>query len=627
MPEKPVAVKRLSLEDPPEGLEPPKDCRWSFWADAERFGFSRPGEFSLINAFLTLVVALVVNGALIAILLAQFGLLPNAKPAQDVPWWGVPLFLVPFFAFGLLLLTAFFLTVTEPFRRRTWMISPQGLEYRDSRFRWSEYRKQPLHGLAGLRLRRGRIPRRGRKPDSDQDGTDWRLVFSDEKEADLAAIDELTEGEALWMADVVLRERGRIERFDLSESPANLEKSRPVFHVETDGSTWTARWKSSRDGSGCFLSLFLVAWLAGGVTLGYQMLDDADMLDFLKVVVACVYAVSVVAIVVWASYAVFGRKTLRLDGDGFFLESRTPFGERSRRIPLSELRYFEAVFPAAESEDEESGKDAAGIRLVSLGPEWLVMDGPRDEILALLPKMNAALADLKRRAGLAAETPPETDFETESETPPPEPETILLDEPASDLSPPSDCRWTAETTFDRLRFQNRGVFQAGHALTILGATVFWNGILAVFLANLWGFEGEPPQGVGWWGLFVFLIPFQIVGLGLAGVLLLALLEPFRMTTLDFSYGAFSRRTTWFGLGFTRRRSLSGLHRMELRSLASKKQQLEQSRTNSLPFDRVADWRIAFLDENGAGQAEIAELTEGEARWMADVILHEKKLIV
>lgn len=627
MPEKPFAVKRLSLEDPPKGLEPPKDCRWSFWAEAERFGFSRPGEFSLINAFLTFVLALVVNGGLIAILLAQFGGLPNAKPAQDIPWWGVLLFLVPFFAFGLLLLTAFFLAVTEPFRRRTWTISPQGLEYRDSRFRWSEYRKHPLHELAGLRLRRGRIPRRDRKPDSDQDDTDWRLVFSDEKETDLAAIDELAEGEALWMADVVLRERGRIEHFEVSESPANLEKSRPVFHVETDGSSWTARWKSSRDGSGCFLSLFLVVWVSIPPMIGWQMSDDPETSSFIKAVLPCIYVVSVIAIAVWAFYALFGRKTLRLDGDGFFLESRAPLWDRSRRIPLSELRYFEAVFPAVESEDEESGKDAAGIRLVSLGPEWLVMDGPRDEILALLPKMNAALADQKRRAGLEVETPPETDFETESETPPPEPETILLGEPASDLSPPSECRWTAETTFDRLRFQNRGVFQTGHVLMLLGATVFWNGILAVFLANLWGFEGEQPQGIGWWGLFVFLIPFQIVGLGLVGILLFALLEPFRVTSLDFSYGTFLCRTTWFGLGFTRCRSLSGLHRMELRSLVSKKQHLEQSRMNNLPFDRVADWRIAFLDENGGVLAEVAELTEGEARWMADVILHEKKLIV
>ncbi len=416
-----------------------------------------------------------------------------------------------------------------------------------------------------------------------------------------------------------------------SEASGEATMASQEFNREKTTTDWTLRWRSSRDGSGWFLAFFFVAWIVGGILIAPQVTDSSEMPPYLPAVVAGVYGASVLAIGTWMLYALFGRKTLRLDGDGFRLEHRILFWSRSLQIPLPELRYFEAVFPTEPGDDDGDGEDLLGVRLVSLGPERLVLDGPREEMLTLLPEMNAELAALKHAAHLPVETPPEPVFPDGNtilegaekiET-----ETIPLDRPALDIPPPSAVRWTCLTEFDRLQFRNRGRFQVFAVFMFLGITIFWNGIVSVFLADLFGFMGDAPEGIGWWALCLFLIPFEVAGVIFTGMLLLVSAEPFRATTLEFSRCVYSRRTTWFGLGWTRRRSLAEWSGLELRCHKSKKHRLEQARTNNMPFDRIADWRIVFLDARGAELAEIVELTEGEARWMADVLLREQRIVI
>ena len=63
---------------------------------------------------------------------------------------------------------------------------------------------------------------------------------------------------------------------------------------------------------------------------------------------------------------------------------------------------------------------------------------------------------------------------------------------------------------------------------------------ALTLKEVLGADGNPPQGVEWWGMFIFLIPFEVVGLVMLLALLGALLEPVRRTTWGFSRNSIKR---------------------------------------------------------------------------------------
>ncbi len=109
----------------------------------------------------------------------------------------------------------------------------------------------------------------------------------------------------------------------------------------------------------------------------------------------------------------------------------------------------------------------------------------------------------------------------------------------------------------------RGRFSLAGLLGALFINLFWNGIVSVFLMALFGFGPEGPQqfGIGWWGMFLFLIPFEAIGLVMVVALFAVLLEPVHWTTWRFNRDEIALRDSWLGIGRTRRYDASSVTRV------------------------------------------------------------------
>jgi len=203
------------------------------------------------------------------------------------------------------------------------------------------------------------------------------------------------------------------------------------------------------------------------------------------------------------------------------------------------------------------------------------------------------------------------------------------------LQPPSDCRWKRVDDFDQVQFVQRGRFSISSVAGLLFINAFWNGIVSVFvLGGLFnvlempdGQKFEGPGGFGWWFMFLFLIPFEIVGLIMFVGLLMALLEPFRKTTWSFTRSTIETRLSWFGLGPKRSHNITLLDRIELRRGDEEKKKRRSSmrvRSNMHATDEDP-YSLVFFETDEFELSRIDGLTEGEARWIADVLLRERSL--
>ena len=146
----------------------------------------------------------------------------------------------------------------------------------------------------------------------------------------------------------------------------------------------------------------------------------------------------------------------------------------------------------------------------------------------------------------------------------------------------------------------------------------------MFVSVLWGLApGEnAPQGVEWWGLFVFLIPFEAIGLGMVLAFVAALLEPVHRTRWTFTRWGIEQRHTWLGLGPRWTWTVEGLERIELRRDGPSGKRRFGSTTSGNGEGRGC--RLSLVDRENAELCSIGGLTEGEARWMGDVLLKERE---
>jgi hypothetical protein len=197
---------------------------------------------------------------------------------------------------------------------------------------------------------------------------------------------------------------------------------------------------------------------------------------------------------------------------------------------------------------------------------------------------------------------------------PTEPSVEILNASVEPVSPPSDCRWSRVEERDALAFVRRGRWDPVTIAALVLLNAFWNGIVSLFVLQL--FSGKPLDGE-WWGLFLFLIPFEVIGLGMFGILLHALFEPARTTAWEIADRCVRYRLQWFGIGLTRLYQVEWINRLELRE-----------------GDTDATWKanswldfsphvLALVDSTNTDVSLIENLTEGEARWIADTLRRER----
>ena len=205
----------FALTSPPQHLDPPPKCRWSYQEDFNGFGFRFRDDGKLMELFVLILTAVFWNGLVSVFVLLLLGILDPAQQPEGFTWWFLFFFLIPCVLIGLLLVVVAFNGSLELFRRTTWRFAFGEAVFHTARIR-SRIKHYDLTGWNSLAIRLVRADK-SKEPENDdeletfyEEGDHWQLTFLDKNDADLATIEKLRKPEALWLADVILRERRTI---------------------------------------------------------------------------------------------------------------------------------------------------------------------------------------------------------------------------------------------------------------------------------------------------------------------------------------------------------------------------------------------------------------------------------
>ena len=410
-----------------------------------------------------------------------------------------------------------------------------------------------------------------------------------------------------------------------NDTQAPAKPRRLSAALDRSGDRLSLRCRSRGRGGGCFMLLWLTGWTVGCVFLAGMVIRDPQLFYLLF------------AVPFWASWffvffmmlkSFFQREELLLDRNGATYVRTVFYPLKTRSVPLSEVRSFDQYTAVTDS---ESGTCESGIELRTLGlPIRMAQGLSGPELDWLQFQLNEHLAAIRW-----ATTPRDRDREepaAATAAPSPEPEDTactVLSLAADPVAPPSDCCWVRYEGFDDFGFTKRGRLGCATVLGLAFLNAFWNGVLSVFLFVLFGGApiDNPPQGAAWWGLFFFLIPFEVIGLLMFLGFLAALLEPVHRTLWHFTRRGIDHRHCWLGLGPRWTWDVASLDRIELRRDA-KRDRRGPSESRSLASALRGEgrgYRLSLVDSSNAELCSINGLTEGEARWIGDTLLREREV--
>ena len=358
-----------------------------------------------------------------------------------------------------------------------------------------------------------------------------------------------------------------------------------------------------------FLLLWLIGWTVGCVALAAKVISDPSLGMFAFAIPFWASWLFVAGMLVWM---LFGKETLLLrDDEALFL--RTAFIKLgSRRIPRDEIQGFRQC----RSSHTENDEHLWGIEMVTLGkPVRFAYRLPDGERNWLIHRLNGFLA--------STGSGPAPNIEETSAAP----RSRLLSAAASSPSsvnkaisfddtlaePPTDTGWQLTEDIDGFTFEEQGRLQLGAVAGLLFINAFWNGIVLVFVLALFGLMpmDDGPQGWEWWGMFVFLIPFEVIGLAMFVALIAAILEPFRHTKWSFERSRIVKRTFWPFYCHTKSWEVVDLDRLELR---------REGKNAQTSLNEKSPFALSFVSAANADLCEMPHLTEGEARWIAGVVM-------
>ncbi|MCL2117525.1 MAG: hypothetical protein FWH27_03755, partial [Planctomycetaceae bacterium] len=298
---------------------------------------------------------------------------------------------------------------------------------------------------------------------------------------------------------------------DIPQRPKTLS-----YRYENNGDSLTLREKPHVIAA-CFLGFWLTGWTIGCVLLIWQVLKEPSFFCF-----ATPFWAAWIFVFCQLMMVIFGKTTVLLDCDGLLSEYRVLIKISSRQVPIDEIRYCHAIEKNPAGNDSES---SCFIEAVTHGKPVHFSTTRFEEAEWLACEMNQMLMALKGKEQWKA-MPDLIEVEDQHETD--EQVTILLTSKPQNIEPPGDCRWKMSVGFDSVTFRQQGEFSLGALGYTTFTMIFWNGIVSVFVMVLWGFQKGGPEFLswGWWGMFLFLIPFEVIGLIFFLAWFLALMAPF-----------------------------------------------------------------------------------------------------
>ncbi len=369
--------------------------------------------------------------------------------------------------------------------------------------------------------------------------------------------------------------------------------------------------------------LWLVAWTVGCVALVGMVIREPRLFSFLF------------AIPFWASwffvfftlvYMFFGREQFVLDHGGATFQRCALLPFRTRFTPLAEIHAFEITTKVVDS---ETGQKQPLLEMRTSGRSLQLLQGiSLQELQWLRWQLNEHLDLLKQAVAYA--TSGEPGATTESVAPPQlaAGESQTLELAAASVASPSDSRWAQMEGLDDFTFVQTGRFTWSGIGGLLFINFFWNGMVSVFVALLLGLApvDNPPTGLAWWGLFAFLIPFEAIGLCMFVGLMAALFDPVRRTSWTFTRQSIECRLKWLGIGPAWNWPVEQLQRIEIRrnDPAAKQTFLSGLKFSSSMGDGGPGYRLLMIDRRNRELCSIDDLTEGEARWIGDVLLRQRR---
>jgi hypothetical protein len=376
--------------------------------------------------------------------------------------------------------------------------------------------------------------------------------------------------------------------------------------------------------AGCFIIIWTIGWSAGCVGLIGKVIRDPRAFNFLFAIPF--WAAWIVALFILL-FIFFGREEFVLDHRGATFRSIAIVSLRTRFTPLDEIKGFEIIRKVVDS---DSGRTQPLLEMRTMGRSLQFLQGTDlQELQWLRRQLNEHLDLLKQAVAYAMAGIPGT---VPQAVAPPRIEPgnsqplTLAERP---IAPPSDSRWVYSEDIDDFTFIQSGRWSYGPIGGLLFVNLFWNGIVAVFLAPLLGFapNGQRIAGIGRWGMFIFLIPFEAIGLTMFTYLLAALFEPVRRSSWTFAQTSIEYRLQWLGLGRTRRWEVVRLDRIEIRCDEKVPKRTFRASLKSIgngQGDSGSNYRLQLIGRDNRALSSIDNLTEGEARWMGDVVLRQRR---
>lgn len=390
------------------------------------------------------------------------------------------------------------------------------------------------------------------------------------------------------------------------QAPARPRQLKSSF--ERSGDELSLRCRSRGWGGGVFLLFWLCGWTVGCVFLAGMVINDPKLFSFLFAVPFWTAWFFVSALVL---KAFLQTERLVLDRDGARYVARVLIRLKSRTVPLEEVVSFQRCEASYQHDDCSR---CWAIEMRTLGHSLQMAQGlPEAELEYLVYELNEHLKALR------GATPPESAEQSGDER----------RAARTALGPPSDCRWTRIDDFDEFGFAQRGRLSLAAIGGLLFINAFWNGVVSVFICVLLGvapLKGAAMPDPMWWGLLVFLLPFEAIGLLMILGLVVAVLEPVRRSVWTVSRWAVTYRLTWLGLGPRWTWNVNALDRIEPRLLeASEKQSLRNSIRPGLSLSNQQDrfYKLVLIDKNNTEVCTMGNFTEGEACWIRQCMLQER----
>ncbi|MGD9647615.1 MAG: hypothetical protein AB7U73_18015 [Pirellulales bacterium] len=396
-------------------------------------------------------------------------------------------------------------------------------------------------------------------------------------------------------------------------APARPRKLKARYEVVGDRlriSRYYRHW-----GGTAFLAVWLAFWTIGCMALVGMLLKVPTLMHLLF------------AIPFWASWFFVAAilvgmlrfsEEFELDLQGARHRSKALVELSNRIAPLWELQDIEV---SCWTREKSNGPPDYGIQVRTWGRPLRILAGlPELELRWLAHQLTQLLATLQAATATSQSRNRATDFAGPDELP----KRLVPSDHA--IEPPSDCQWTLSHELNALVFTSRGRWSWIVVGFVLFLNCFWNGIVSVFLLPALGLADNGPQDWERIQLLLFLIPFELVGLLMMVVLAIAIAEPLRSITWRFTPTDLKCELQWRELGRRWSYAIKGLSRIELdRKTDAKRKLSDHFKQPNLVFTNdECPYRLSFVDRDNAEVCEIAGLSEGEARWIADQVMRHRR---